>query len=257
MVDIHSHILWGMDDGAETEEVSLEMLRLAAESGTTDIVATPHSNGEFEFRPDLISQRIAELTAKSGGKPRIHRGCDFHLSFDNMTAAMETPDRFSINGKRYILVEFADMHIPPSASRILEQLLQVDLVPIITHPERNPVIRKEPQRLTGWVEQGCLVQVTSLSLLGGFGKAAEASGRQFLSQGLVHFIASDAHDPVRRHPRLDEAFAEVAREFDNDLAYLLFTGNPGKVIRGEYIEEGRIPIVTRKKWWQFWGARSS
>jgi protein-tyrosine phosphatase len=256
VVDIHSHILWGMDDGAENEEVSLEMLRLAAESGTTDIVATPHSNGEFEFQPDLISERIADLTAKSGGTPRIHRGCDFHLSFDNMTAAMETPQKFSINGKRYILVEFADMHIPPSASRILEQLLQVDLVPIITHPERNPVIRKEPQKLTGWVEQGCLVQVTAGSVMGGFGKAAETSARQFLSQGLVHFIASDAHDPVRRHPRLDEAFAAIEQNYGKDLADLLFTANPGRVIRGAYIEEGRIPMPEKKKWWQFWGGRN-
>jgi protein-tyrosine phosphatase len=242
-----------MDDGAPTEEVSLEMLRLAAESGTTDIVATPHSNGEFEYQPELIAERIRQLTEKSGGRPKIHRGCDFHLSFDNIVQAMETPEKFSINGKRYILVEFADMHIPPSATRILDQLMSVDLVPIITHPERNPIIRKEPDKLKGWVDQGCLVQVTALSVLGGFGKSAESAARQFLSQGLVHFIASDAHDPVRRHPRLDEGFAAITENYGRDLADLLFVVNPGRVIRGEYIEEGRIPVADTRKWWKFWG----
>ncbi|HYA18663.1 MAG TPA: CpsB/CapC family capsule biosynthesis tyrosine phosphatase [Bryobacteraceae bacterium] len=253
MVDIHSHILWGMDDGAPTEEVSLEMLRLAAAAGTTDIVATPHSNGEFEYQPELIAERIRDLTAKTGGTPRIHRGCDFHLSFDNIEQAMETPGRFSINGKRYLLVEFADLHIPHSANRILEQLLGVDLVPIITHPERNPIIRKEPEKLNAWIDQGCLVQVTALSVLGGFGKSAEAAAHQYLSKGMVHFIASDAHDPVHRHPKLDEAYAAIAQDWDQDLAELLLVRNPGKAIRGEYIEDGKLPVAVKRPWWQFWG----
>lgn len=242
-----------MDDGAPTEEVSLEMLRLAAEGGTTDIVATPHSNGEFEYQPELIAERIRDLTAKTEGTPRIHRGCDFHLSFDNIEHAMEDPGRFSINGKRYILVEFADLHIPPSANRILEQLLAVDLVPIITHPERNPIIRKEPQKLNGWIDQGCLVQVTALSVLGGFGKSAETAAHQYLSHGMVHFIASDAHDPVYRHPKLDEAYAAIAEEWGGDMAELLLVKNPGKVIRGEYIEDGKLPVAAKKPWWQLWG----
>jgi protein-tyrosine phosphatase len=253
VIDIHSHILWGMDDGAPTEEISLEMLRLAARGGTTDIVATPHSNGEFEYQPQLIAERIRQLTEKSGGVPKIHRGCDFHLSFDNVEQAMETPERFSINGKRYLLVEFADMHIPPSASRILEQLLGVDLVPIITHPERNPIIRKEPEKLKAWIDQGCLVQVTALSVLGGFGKSAETAARQYLSKGMAHFIASDAHDPVNRHPRLDDAYAAIAEHWGRDLAELLLVENPGRVIRGEYIEEGSLPMASKRPWWQFWG----
>ena len=242
-----------MDDGAPTEEVSLEMLRLAAAGGTTDIVATPHSNGEFEYQPDLIAERIRQLTEKTAGIPKIHRGCDFHLSFDNIEQAMERPERFSINGKRYILVEFADMHIPPAATRILEQLLAVDLVPIITHPERNPIIRKDATKLKTWIDQGCLVQVTALSLLGGFGKSAEAAARQYLSKGMAHFIASDAHDPVNRHPRLDHAYDAISNEWDKDLAELLLVENPGRVIRGEYIEEGLIAMPSQKPWWQFWG----
>src|SRR5271168_2638904 len=98
MVDIHSHVLWGMDDGSPTIEVSLEMLRLAAGAGTTDIVATPHSNGEFVYQPELIDERIRELNEKTGAKPKVHRGCDLHLSYDNIMEALEKPAKFSING---------------------------------------------------------------------------------------------------------------------------------------------------------------
>jgi protein-tyrosine phosphatase len=254
MVDIHSHVLWGMDDGAPTIEVSLEMLRVAADAGTTDIVATPHSNAEFEYQPALIAERIEELTRKTGGKPRIHRGCDLHLSFDNIVEAIATPGKYSINGRRYILVECSDLHIAGSMDRVLDRLQRADLVPIVTHPERNPILQKDMAKLEAWVNQGCLVQVTALSVLGGFGKKAGAAARTLLSKGLVHVIASDAHDPVHRHPRLDQAFAAIAGDYGEELADLLFVSNPGRIIRGELVADGRIPVADRRKWWHFWPA---
>jgi protein-tyrosine phosphatase len=244
-----------MDDGAPTEDVSLEMLRIAAEAGTTDIVATPHSNGEFEYQPALIAERISALTEKTQGKPIIHRGCDLHLSFDNVSEALENPAKYSINGRRYILVECSDLHIAGSMTKVLDRLLGADLVPIVTHPERNPILRKETSRLDDWVNLGCLVQVTALSVLGGFGKSAAATAHQLLSKGMVHVIASDAHDPVHRHPRLDEAYAAVAAQYGNDIAELLFTENPGAIIRGQFVPSDRIPPPERRKWWQFWEAK--
>ena len=245
-----------MDDGAQTPEVSLAMLRMAAASGTTDIVGTPHSNGEFEFQPDLITERIQYLTEQTGGIPRIHRGCDFHLSFDNVMSALENPKKFSINGGRYILVEFSDFNIAPSLDNILDQLLGVDLIPIITHPERNPILRKETEKIYRWVNMGCLVQVTAGSVLGGFGKGAAATARQLLAKGAVHFIASDAHDPVHRHTRLDEAFALIRKDCGDETAELLFNDNPARVIRNQYISDTPMPTEEKKPWWQFWGGVS-
>ena len=241
-----------MDDGSPTAEVSLQMLRMAAASGTTDIVATPHSNGEFEYQPDLIAERIQYLAAQTGGIPRIHRGCDFHLSFDNVVSALEDPKKYSINGGRYLLVEFSDLNVPPSMDNILDQLLNVDLIPVITHPERNPILRKEIEKIYRWVHMGCLVQVTAGSVLGGFGKNALATARQLLAKGVVHVIASDAHDPVYRTPRLDEAFALITRDYGAEVADLLFTDNPTRIIRSEYISDAPMPVAEPKKWWQFW-----
>ena len=112
MVDIHSHIVFGVDDGAKTIEDSLAMLELAAESGTTDIVATPHSDLRYQFDSDLVVERIAEMQARIGDRIRIHKGCDFHLFYDNIENCKTDRSRFTINGHRYLMVEFADAQIP-------------------------------------------------------------------------------------------------------------------------------------------------
>jgi protein-tyrosine phosphatase len=244
-----------MDDGAPTEDISLEMLRMAAEGGTTDIVATPHSNPEFVYQPDLIAERIRSLNEQTGNKPKIHKGCDLHLSYDNIMEALENPAKYSINGHRYILVECSDLHIAGSMDKVLDQLLGVDLVPIVTHPERNPILQKETKKLEGWVELGCLVQVTALSVLGGFGKKAHAAAHELLAKGMVHVIASDAHDPVHRHPRLDEAFNAISRQYGAEIAEMLFTGNPAKIIEGKFVSSDRFVAVSPRKWWQFWGGQ--
>src|SRR4051812_36338517 len=123
MVDIHSHILWGLDDGADTRETSIAMLKMAAEAGTTDIVATPHANFEYRFDKVLVSQRIAELAEATAGRPRIHSGCDFHLSFENIEDALQTPARYTINDGPYLLVEFPEFSIS-HMRQVLDALLQ-------------------------------------------------------------------------------------------------------------------------------------
>jgi protein-tyrosine phosphatase len=136
--------------------------------------------------------------------------------------------------------------------RVLDQLLAVDLIPIVTHPERNPILQKEPKRLDGWVELGCLVQVTAGSIMGTFGKRAQAAAHGLLSKGMVHAIASDAHDPEYRHPRLDQAFSAIAGEFGTEIAELLFRDNPGRIVQGKFVSSDRFPVAERRKWWQFW-----
>ena len=183
-----------MDDGSKSLEQSLEMLRMAAAAGTTDLVCTPHANTEYKFAPDLIAERMRELEAGIGGAIRLYTGCDFHLSFDNIQDAIANPRRYTINKNHYLLVEFSDMLIFRNTAEIFARLRDAGMVPIITHPERNALLQLRLDEIAQWVEEGALVQVTGFSLLGHFGRKAAEFSKALLGRRLVHFIASDGHD---------------------------------------------------------------
>jgi protein-tyrosine phosphatase len=248
LVDIHSHILWGLDDGAETLEESIAMLQLAADSGTTDIVATPHANSRYRYQPEVIDQRIVELSSKLNGKPRIHRGCDFHLSFDNVQDAMENPTKYAINGGHYLLVEFPDSTIA-GMQRVLSTLIGCGLIPIMTHPERNSHLRKIGEEFQEWIRMGCLVQITAQSLLGRFGKRSEESAWEMVRRGIAHFVASDAHDVEDRSPRLDLAFEALSTRAGEAKAKLLLIENPKAVLAGKRVQ---VDMPKPKPWYRLW-----
>jgi protein-tyrosine phosphatase len=255
MIDIHSHILYGLDDGAQDRDTSLAMLSLAAETGTTDIVATPHSDSHYVYEPTLVDERIAELNELTGNRPRIHRGCDFHLSIDNVQACLVDHTPYTINGLCYLMVEFAEFFVPPSTENVLRELIDRGIVPVITHPERNPVLRESTARLERWIGSGCAVQITAQSLTDRFGREARDTTWSWLRKGMVHVLASDAHDPVHRPPRLDLAHTILTEKLGEDVAELLLVANPGAIIRGDAV----MPMTAAdlagggsKKWFQFW-----
>jgi protein-tyrosine phosphatase len=249
MVDIHSHILPGLDDGSPNIKTSLEMLRIAAASGTTDIVATPHANLDYAFDPAVVGRKLEQLSAKAGPAPRIHRGCDLHLSFDNIEDALAHPTKYTINGHRYLLVEFSDLIIFKNVTEIFDRLLQAGMVPIITHPERNWLLQQRLGDLELWVRRGVLLQVTALSLTGRFGRAARTFSEKLIELGLAHFIASDAHDPVDRTPSMAEAFRRVARRYGDTWAERLFVTNPRCTLTGEPLNLGPHADPPRPRRW--------
>lgn len=233
MVDLHSHVLPGLDDGASTLEESLEMLRLAAATGTTDIVATPHCSPQYPFKPAVISQLVTELAAKTHGAPAIHTGCDFHLSYDNVRDALRYPTRYSINNGPYLLVELPELVSLLPTRNVLRELLNTRIIPVITHPERNSSVQGQRKELEKWVEDGCLVQITAQSLLGGFGIRAQRAAQSFMRAGLVHFVASDAHGTTQRTTDLSAAFQYVSTVYGSSRARTLFVSNPTAVISGQ------------------------
>jgi protein-tyrosine phosphatase len=232
MVDIHCHILPALDDGAKTFEESLEMAEMAIEDGITHVVATPHANGEYRFDSDLVRERRSELQATLGDRLTLGIGCDFHLSVENLEEIRASPTKFSINHKRYLLVEFADFAIPPSTEEALYGLQLMGLSPIITHPERNQLIRSQPQRLWGWLQQGCYVQVTAQSLLGKWGESARKQVEHWLDQRIVHFVASDAHNTTQRPLQLSEAYTVIAERWGEARAKSLLRDNPLAAFEG-------------------------
>ncbi len=248
MIDIHSHILWGLDDGARSREDSMAMLRLAAETGTTDIVATPHCDPQYDFDPALRDERIRDLMEATKGIPRIHPGCDFRLSFDNIQLALQQPSRFTINGLRYLMVEFDDIMIPPSTEEIFRRFMAREICPVVTHPERNPILQSSFDRLRNWTQMGCLLQVTGQCLTDRFGKTAQESAWELLRRGLVHVIASDGHDTENRPPRLDLAREILTNEMGAEAAELLLETNPSAIIAGEPVRSpASKPAGFRKK----------
>jgi protein-tyrosine phosphatase len=241
MVDIHSHILYGLDDGADTLDTSLAMVRLAAGTGTTDIVATPHANNSYEYDPEKIRERIKELQCHCGAIPKIHPGCDFHLSFGNIENALINPNRYTVNGRCYLMVELPDHVLPPNLGRAFEHMLSAGMIPVITHPERNRVLWTEERQFNAWLEQGCHAQVTAQSLEGSFGRRAREIAFRLIQDGRAQFVASDGHDTEHRPPRLDRAFALVSEKHGESVAQRLFVHNPRCVLEGSRITEAVAP----------------
>ena len=230
MVDIHSHILYGIDDGAKNIEVSREMLELAIESGTTALVATPHSDLRYRYDRSTVEARLEELRQFARGRIELHAGCDFHLSYENMRGALQAPGTYTINSGRYLLVEFPEDQIVRNTPDLLRALLDAGIVPIITHPERNAILRGRLSDLKDWISAGCLIQVTAQCLFGKFGRSAQASANQLIQNGMVHFLASDAHDTRSRPPGLADAFDLVAARWGESAAMAICRTNPGAVI---------------------------
>jgi protein-tyrosine phosphatase len=242
MVDIHCHILPALDDGATSLEQALEMAEMGIEDGITHVVATPHANSEFRFDYDAVRNRRNELQARLGDRLLLATGCDFHLSVENLEKIRACPANYAINQKRYLLVEFADFAIPPTAEEALHGLQLLGLSLIITHPERNRLIRSQPQRLRRWLRQGCYIQVTAQSLLGKWGKSTREQVEEWLDQKIVHFFASDAHNTAQRPLRLGEAYAVVAGRWGESMAQSLFRENPLAAFEGRDLPyEPEIP----------------
>src|ERR1017187_7518731 len=203
MIDIHTHILPGLDDGACSLEEALGMLRMASAAGTTDMVASSHANPQFAFDPHVAEERIA------------------------------------------------DLQVPKNSSGILGRMIDRGLHPIVAHPERNPILRTRMSELETWVGQGCSMQVTASSLLGRFGKSAKTASHQLMARGLVHFLASDAHDLQHRPPVLDEVRRYVEETFDPEAADRLLVENPQSVLEGFPVAPG--PVHVRKRpWYSLW-----
>jgi protein-tyrosine phosphatase len=254
MVDIHSHILPGLDDGAKSLEDSLGMLKIAVAGGTTDIVGTPHANTEFTFDPALVAQKLAELSAAAGQSIRIYTGCDFHLQYENIQDALENPTKYTINHKNYLLVEFSDLMIFNTTGDIFYQLRSAGILPVVTHPERNWLLQKRFEAISEWVTEGACLQVTGQSLTGRFGRHAKEFAEKLMKAGMVHFIASDAHGCDDRTPDLREAFDYVSERYGAKRAERLFVINPRAALHGEPLPELGIPDpAPRRKWYQFWG----
>lgn len=235
MIDLHHHLLFGLDDGSPDLATSVAMAKLAVDDGITHVVCTPHASGQYTFQPAVNAERIELLRqalAEEDVPLTLGLGCDFHLSYDNIEDALANPAKYSINGKPYLLIELPDFGIPRSLGETFYEMRLAGLTPILTHPERNPTLQRERERLDDWMRAGLLLQVTAASVIGRMGKSAQQMAERLLADRWVHILATDAHNVTSRPPRMKEARELIARRHGAGYAELITTTNPTAVFEG-------------------------
>lgn len=237
MVDIHCHILHQFDDGSSSLDESLEMARMAAETGVTDIVATPHFTGEpgaLKELPGLV-ERYRELSRaiEAAGIPvKLHPGAEI-LCVEE-TAALAKKHRLpTIGATRYLLTEFYFDESFGFMDDMLYRLSAAGYIPVVAHPERYDAISQDPLLLERWFRRGYVLQLNKGSILGAFGRRAEYAARVILEAGLAHTVASDAHSATRRTPHMGALNRWMDHRIRPEYTRILLEDNPGRLIRGE------------------------
>jgi len=246
VIDIHCHILPQVDDGSKSWDMSLEMCRMAADDGIEHIVATPHANERYEYNRQHLASNLEYLRVLVGPIPRLSLGCDFHLSYDNLQEVLVSPERFTIEDTHYLLVELSNYSIPTQIDDYFTKMADVGLIPVITHPERNPILQQTQQRILQWVDQGCVVQVTASAVTGGWGQKVARAAEWLLERDAVHVLASDAHDTKHRIPALAAAAEKVGKICGHQVAHALVDDNPRAVISDKPLPFHPDPVIKGK-----------
>jgi len=254
MIDIHCHILPGIDDGPAHMDESLAMARQASADGIHTLVATPHTFNDVYNNPrQRVREEVARLRkALAENKIDIHvcMGSEVHIC-TGLAQKVLAKEVATINDTgRYLLVEFPLHVIPPGSQEELFQLKLSDITPILAHPERNPVFQNHPERLAYFVDMGCLIQITAMSVTGLLGEDAMDCAHMLLEQRQVHVIASDAHSFDKRPLILSPAVDVVARSLGSrEEAEDMVIHRPRTILEGKPVKALNPKPIRKKKWW--------
>ena len=245
MIDLHCHLLPGLDDGSPDFATSLAMAKLAVADGITDIACTPHitpgvyDNSSATIRP-LIETLVAMLDSEGIGL-KLWMGADVHVAPD-LVAKLGSGFVPTLAGSRYFLLEPPHQVVPQRLDELVRSLIQAGFVPLITHPERLGWIESHYEMIERMLKYGALVQLTAGSLTGGFGRRAQYWSERLLDKGLVDIVASDAHNITGRQPTLSAAVEVIAGRLGDAAAMELVLHRPAAILRNEELSAHRRPI---------------
>lgn len=249
MIDIHSHILPGIDDGAQTPEDSLAMAEAALANGIRTIVATPHhKNGAFDnyktdieahvtHLNDLFVAHELPLTVLPGQEVRV---------YGEVLEDLTDNEILPVNYSKYILIEFPSSSVPHYAERLFYNMQVEGYTPVIVHPERNRELMRNHEKMFEFVRRGALTQITAGSVIGKFGKDVQTFTHQLIVANLTHLVASDAHNTTTRGFCLQEAYAEINKTYGIDTHYM-FMENAHLLIDNMNLNRFEPSMIKKKK----------
>jgi protein-tyrosine phosphatase len=243
MYDLHCHLIPGLDDGAQTAEEALCLLRLAQHNGISHIVMTPHINpGHFDNTKATIHQGLVELQqlAKDHQLPvQLAAAAEVRLCTElpAWVEAAALPYLGEYQGYQVLLLEFPHSHIPTGTDRLVKWLVAKNVLPMIAHPERNREIQADPNKLLPFRRLGCLLQLTASSVLGDMGERSQQTALELLRQKAFHIVATDSHNLHRRPPKLAEARDLITSLFGDDYARQLVIENPKAISQIHFSED--------------------
>ncbi|MCM1155777.1 MAG: hypothetical protein NC314_08760 [Roseburia sp.] len=241
LIDIHSHILFGMDDGAGDLDTSIQMLRIAAKDGISAIILTPHNKpGHHRIDSARVAEKMAQLKtylAQEDIAIRLYLGNELYYR-SRLIWEIEDGQAYTLAGSRYVLVEFSPSDDYGYIRNGINEILMGGYYPILAHVERYRNVCMKKDGITDLADMGCYIQVNADSIMGKYGMKTASFTRKLLKQHLVHFIASDAHDPERRAPHLAGCAAYVTRKYGESYAGKLFVENPERILEDGAISAG-------------------
>lgn len=247
IIDLHCHVLPGIDDGAKDLETALEMCRIAQLDGISSIIATPHYiYGSMDNASHIVQYSVAELNARLKEHDidfSIYPGCEAFIC-PELPELVSSGQVCTLNNTRYILVELPMNSMPEYTTDVLYRLKLDGFIPVIAHPERNAVIRSNPELLVDLINRGMMTQVNSSSITGLFGSKIKDTALHLLSRNMMHFLASDAHTTGGRSPKLSSAMS-VIQTTAGEAVLQRIVSNGQSVLNGDVIEIEE-PLVASK-----------
>ncbi len=239
MIDLHSHILYDLDDGAKTLRETADMLRIAKEDGIDTMVATPHyiyGSNRYDLKKLMdMYIKVQSLIKEEGLDFNLFMGNELYLDTE-LVNNLEEGLCLTLADTDYVLVEFPMHSIPSFAENIIYALFERGYKVILAHPERYQPIHKEPEILYSFMEMGCLIQVNILSIAGQTGSKTQEIAKRFFEKNWVQLVATDCHSPRIRSPVLSSAYNIVKGWTDDVRAGEIFLSNPKKVLENKYID---------------------